>query len=85
MFKKLNLFTFIIFAQVSIAQQIDTSKVITLNEVQIVEKNTINEIERLPAIQGTIIYSGKKNEVIKVDLLDADLSTNNPRQIFGLF
>ena len=47
------------------------------------DKQSKNEVERLPEIQGTIIYSGKKNEVIKIGSLDADLSTNNPRQVFG--
>jgi len=42
-----------------------------------------NEIVRLPAIQGTTIYSGKKNEVIRLRTLDADLSINNPRQVFA--
>jgi len=40
-------------------------------------------MQRLPEVQGTLIYSGKKNEVIKVSTLDADLSTNNTRQIFA--
>ncbi len=82
---KINLatLTFLISAQLSVAQNNDSLKGIILNEVQISEKNNKNEIERLPEIQGTIIYSGKKNEVVKVGLLDADLSTNNPRQLFA--
>jgi len=82
---KINLviLTFLTSAQVLLAQQADTSKVVTLKEIRITDINSKNEIERLPEIQGTIIYSGKKNEVIKVNTLDADLSTNNPRQIFG--
>ncbi len=82
---KINLtaFTFLTFTQVLLAQQSDTSKVITLKEIHITNINFKNEIDRLPEIQGTIIYSGKKNEVVKVNTLDADLSTNNPRQIFG--
>ncbi len=85
--KLISLF-FLTFSQVSLAQhpdsyRNDTSKVINLNEVQVTEKLPKNEIERLPEIQGTVIYSGKKNEIIKVNTMDADLSTNNPRQIFG--
>jgi len=80
---KLISFALITITQVSLAQQTDTSKVINLKEVQVTEKLPKNEIERLPEIQGTVIYSGKKNEVIKVNSLDADLSTNNTRQIFG--
>ncbi len=44
-------------------------------------------LEKLPAflgpIQGTNIYSGKKNEVIHLNQLDADLSSNNYRQIMA--
>jgi Fe(3+) dicitrate transport protein len=81
--KKLAAFALLIFTQNAWSQEIDTSKVIILNEVNVSNKLPKNEMERLPEIQGTIIYSGKKNEVIKVSALDADLSTNNPRQIFG--
>jgi len=85
MSKKIKLisFSFLTFSQILLAQQTDTSKVISLKEVQVTQTLSKKEIERLPEIQGTVIYSGKKNEVIKVNLLDADLSTNNTRQIFG--
>lgn len=79
----LLIFTFLISAQILFAQKSDTSKLINLNEVQITDLQSKNEIERLPEIEGTIIYSGKKNEVVKVSSLNADLSTNNPRQVFG--
>jgi Fe(3+) dicitrate transport protein len=43
--------------------------------------------EKLPTflgpIQGTNIYAGKKNEVIYLNQLDADLSSNNYRQIMA--
>ncbi len=56
---------------------------IQLEEVEIIGKGPRNEVERMPAIQGTVIYSGKKNEVIRVATMDGDLTINNPRQIFG--
>ena len=34
-------------------------------------------------INGTSIYSGKKNEVIHLQNIDADLAENNPRQMFA--
>lgn len=37
----------------------------------------------MPAVLGTSIYEGKKNEVILVGDLDANRATNNPRQIFS--
>jgi Fe(3+) dicitrate transport protein len=41
------------------------------------------DIIRLPYIQGTNIYSGKKNEVVLLSNSTADFSTNNARQLFS--
>ena len=57
--------------------------IIRLDEVEFTAPGPRNEVERMPSIQGTVIYSGKKNEVIRVATMDADLTVNNPRQIFG--
>lgn len=40
-------------------------------------------ITRLNSIEGTWIYEAKKNEVIQLDQLNANLATNNARQIFA--
>lgn len=40
-------------------------------------------IDRLPAIQGTAIFSGKKTEVIDVDAVNANLVQKNPREVFA--
>ena len=61
----------------------DTVKVKTMEDVIILEKRIHSDILRLPKIQGTEIYSGKKNEVISIGSSTADLSTNNSRQLFG--
>lgn len=37
----------------------------------------------LKETEGTNIYSGKKNEVIRVDKLDANLALNNTRQVYS--
>ncbi len=76
-------FPLLIIAQTLLAQRSDTTKAVNLNEVEVTEKQTKLDPDRLPEVQGTIIYSGKKNEVINVGALNADLSTNNPRQIFA--
>lgn len=81
--KKILIILLAISNQAIQAEQFDIFKSIQLNEIQIDGRRSVNQIERLPEIQGTVIYSGKKNEVIKVGTLDADLSTNNPRQVFG--
>ena len=41
------------------------------------------DIERLPILEGTRINAGKKNEVINLSALTADLSSNNYRQIMA--
>lgn len=65
------------------AQKTDSIKTLDLPEIQINEKPLKNEIERMPEVSGTNIYAGKKNEVIKLGNIDADLSVNNSRQVFG--
>lgn len=70
------------FIQVK-AQINDTIKSINLKEIEIKSFIIENNITRLPAIQNNVIYAGKKSEVIVVTKLDADLSINNPRQLFA--
>ena len=60
----------------------DTLKIKELREIQISERSKA-DILRLPHIQGTEIYAGKKNEVINMSAVNADLSTNSSRQIFS--
>jgi Fe(3+) dicitrate transport protein len=40
-------------------------------------------IDRLKAIEGTQIYAAKKNEVIQVDQLNANLAANQARQVYA--
>jgi Fe(3+) dicitrate transport protein len=39
--------------------------------------------ERLPIIKGNVLYSGKKNEVLRLSSFTANLSTNNAREVFS--
>ena len=72
-----------LMGMVTLGQQIkvDTLKIIELQEVLVEGKTT--QPERLPDVQGVSIYAGKKNEVIKLSGIDANLTTNNARQIFS--
>jgi Fe(3+) dicitrate transport protein len=54
-----------------------------LGEVVVEASRRRDTISRLPDIQGTEIYAGKKSEVIEVAGLDANLAEKNPRQIFS--
>ncbi|MCC5919740.1 MAG: TonB-dependent receptor [Cyclobacteriaceae bacterium] len=64
-------------------QPSDPDWTIEMQEVSVEARRAIKTIERKGPIDGPIIYSGKKNEVIIVSSLDADLSINNPRQVFA--
>lgn len=39
--------------------------------------------ERLPITKGNVLYSGKKNEVLRLSSFTANLSTNNAREVFS--
>ena len=80
---KISIALFLLFSFTIYGQSIDSSKMVNLEEINIYTKPAKNEIVRLPEIQNGIIYSGKKNEVIKLGNIDADLSINNSRQVFG--
>ena len=66
-----------------LAQVQDTTKVLQLKAFQLTAERPNNEVEKAPEFEGTRIYSGKKNDRIKVATLDADVSVNNPRQLFA--
>lgn len=65
------------------AQQTDSTKSILLNELRVTGKSEVNSLGRFPEVDGVTIYSGKKSEVVNVPQLNADLATNNPRQLFS--
>lgn len=57
---------------------------IDLDEVTIqVEKDNTFGISRLNNVEGTTIYAGKKSEAVYVQDLNANLASNNSRQIFS--
>lgn len=54
-----------------------------LKSVIVTAIRTVHGTGHMPEVKDGIIYSGKKNEVILVDSLDANKSINNTRQILG--
>jgi Fe(3+) dicitrate transport protein len=66
-------------AQTNYAQ--DTTKAQKLPEVTIEAKKAVPE--RLTDVVDGILFSGKKNEVIKLANIDANLVNNNSRQVFA--
>ncbi|HEX6224913.1 MAG TPA: TonB-dependent receptor, partial [Chryseolinea sp.] len=69
-------------AAVSAQGQNDSVKTRRLDEVVIKGKKEI-DIERLPPIEGTRIWSGKKNEVLNAAILDANIAEKTARQVFA--
>ena len=80
---KINLSIALLLCIAGNTQIQDTIKVTHLNEIIVTDHNSSNRIEYMPAIKDNIIYAGKKTEVIALDKMNADLSTNNARQVFG--
>jgi len=54
-----------------------------LAEVKVIAARGLREREVLPETGQTAIYAGKKTEVINLNALDANLITNNSRQVFS--
>ena len=65
------------------SQTEDTTRINLIKEVVIKEHTSLGGIERMPDLKENVIYAGKKTEVIQLDKINADLSTNNTRQVFA--
>ena len=59
----------------------DTLQPIRLKEISIRAQR--QNLDRLPAIQNTYLWSGKKSEVIHLENTDANIAEKTPRQIFA--
>ncbi len=54
-----------------------------LNDVQVIANRGIKGNEHLADVEGYSINAAKKNEVILLDNINANLAMNNARQVFG--
>src|SRR5688572_6794294 len=63
--------------------KIDTvpKKILYLSEITVVGRNTRSDIHQLPEIVGTEIFAGKKNSLVVMDNLNANVVTNTMRQV----
>lgn len=64
------------------AQDADSLQTKELNEV-IIRSKRLYDMERLPEVDGTYLWSGKKTEVINFQSLDANIAEKTGRQIFA--
>ena len=82
--KDLLILGFLLAFSSAIGQTIsDTSKVRELRPVTVEGIVQRNSITRLEPIAGTYIFEGKKNEVISLTQMDANLTDKTGRQIFA--
>ena len=81
--KVFTAFSILVMAHSLNAQQADSIKSVQLQEIDIYVKPKRTELTRMPETKNGCIYAGKKNEVITLGNIDADLSINNMRQVFG--
>lgn len=64
--------------------QTDTTRTADLQQVTISGKSEEGMgMGRLRAVEGVVVYEGKKSEVVTLSDITANLSTNNPRQVFS--
>ena len=56
---------------------------IYLPEINIVGKNNTADVMQLPDVVGTTIFAGKKNNLVLMDNLNANVVNNTMRQILG--
>ncbi|WP_143305977.1 TonB-dependent receptor family protein [Chitinophaga vietnamensis] len=84
MSKSLSWLPFVLLPLAAGAQRhADSTRVRYLKDVNIRGIRTVRGTGHLPEEKDGIIYSGKKNEVVVIDSLDANKAINNTRQILG--
>ena len=79
----LCVFTILTGGSVCVFGQTDTLKTVQSKEILVKQFRLKPLVDRMPDEKDLVIYAGKKTEVIKLRDTDADLSTNNARQIFS--
>lgn len=77
--KKSIIYTFALFTYHHLIAQSDSTKLLQTLDVT-AQKSSL---ERLPSVQNTYIWSGKKNEVIYLQNADVNIAEKTPRQIFA--
>lgn len=60
----------------------DSLRTKQLGEI-VIQSKCLSDVERLPKVQCTHLWSGKKNEVINVQNLNLNIAEKTPRQIFA--
>ncbi len=77
--KRCILFFFLFLSELVNAQQ-DSIRSKRLDEL-VIQSQRIYDIDRLPDVQATYLWVGKKNEVINVQSTDANIAERTPRRL----
>ena len=72
---------FISTITITVAQDQSTDSIKSLSPVIITIKQ--QSPERMPEIKENILFSGKKNEVLRLSNINANLTNNNAREVFS--
>jgi Fe(3+) dicitrate transport protein len=78
--KYLLYFSCVLSALTACAQNNDS---VFLKDIEVRGYKTMNGVGHVNNYSGQVIFSGKKNEVLTIDSLDANKALNNTRQIIG--
>lgn len=73
-----------LFCPHALFAQTDTAQNVILREATVTagQEQTLG-LGKLRAVEGVIVYEGKKSEVVSLRDITANLATNNPRQVFS--
>jgi Fe(3+) dicitrate transport protein len=75
------------FSSLFIFQTVNAQKIESNDSIVKLNPITVSPVqqspERMPETKENVIFSGKKNEVIKLNNINANLTTNNAREVFS--
>jgi Fe(3+) dicitrate transport protein len=69
--------------EVTQVEMVVEESITQLGEIVVPAPRGVRPVEKMPDVEGTSIFAGKKTEVIHMDRVDANLITNNARQVFA--
>ncbi len=69
--------------QVNGQSVLDSNHTVQLSQITIQTMAAPKDLQRLEPLQGTYLFSGKKNEVVSTSSLDANLTEKTGRQLFA--
>lgn len=73
-----------ILLEKNLIYNINLEPIVSLSTIEIkAQEKKVFNLRRMKDVEGTTILAGKKNEVVLVEQLTANLATNNARQIYS--